>query len=50
MPQVVVFQLAERDTSIWDTPGADWKEVKGTFKVHVGSSSRDIRLNATAVF
>uniref|UniRef100_A0A7S1WDL8 Probable beta-glucosidase G n=1 Tax=Alexandrium catenella TaxID=2925 RepID=A0A7S1WDL8_ALECA len=40
----VSFTLSTRDTSIWDVPTHRWAAVSGMFGVHVGSSSRDIRL------
>jgi len=45
--QQVVFPVTQNDTSIWDVTSHSWKVVKGTFKVFIGSSSRDIRLNGT---
>jgi len=41
------FTLTTKDLSIWDTTKSDWSEVKGSFGVWVGSSSRDIRLKGT---
>ena len=41
------FALKSVDKSIWDVSSHGWKAVSGTFTVMVGSSSRDIRLNAT---
>ena len=39
----VNFRLAARDFSIWDVNTHDWKASAGTFGVHVGASSEDIR-------
>ena len=39
--------LTPRDLSIWSTSSHKWEVVKGTFGVHVGSSSRDVRLAGT---
>jgi len=40
----VQMTLSERDTSIWSVAEHRWASVPGAFGVHVGSSSRDIRL------
>lgn len=40
----VAFDLTARDFSIWDVEATAWKIVNGAFTIHVGSSSRDIRL------
>jgi beta-glucosidase len=40
----IFFDLPVRSTSVWDSLTHGWKAVKGTFQVHVGASSRDIRL------
>jgi len=40
----VEMTLADRDTSIWGVAEHKWVPVSGTFGVHVGASSRDIRL------
>lgn len=45
----VTFFLNKTDLSIWDVQSHDWKTVQGQFQVHVGSSSRDIRLNSSFV-
>jgi beta-glucosidase len=39
----VNFRLAARDFSIWDVKTHDWKASAGTFGVHIGASSEDIR-------
>ena len=44
------FPLDAQDTSIWDSAQGAWRAIKGTFKVSVGASSRDIRLATTASF
>lgn len=44
----VTFELRRRDVSIWDVVSQQWKEVSKlstTIGVHVGSSSRDLRLH-----
>lgn len=38
------FKLIDRAFSIWDVVPHAWKLVSGDFIVHIGSSSRDIRL------
>jgi beta-glucosidase len=40
----VTFKLRRRDLSYWDVKAQKWVMPKGTFKVWVGASSRDIRL------
>ena len=39
--------LTPRELSIWSTSSHKWEVAKGTFGVHVGSSSRDVRLAGT---
>lgn len=42
----VTFPLSARDRSVWDgAGGGGWKEVKGSFGVVVGASSRDLKLH-----
>ncbi|PVG04672.1 putative beta-glucosidase [Serendipita vermifera] len=43
--KVVKFDLTRYDLSIWDTKLHKWVIPDGTFKVSVGASSRDKRLN-----
>jgi beta-glucosidase len=45
--QGLVFTFSNEELSIWDQTTHGWALVKGTFKVHVGSSSRDIRLTGS---
>jgi beta-glucosidase len=47
--QTVTFTITDNDKSIWNVPNHNWEQVKGTFAVHVGSSSRDIRLKGSFV-
>lgn len=42
--KTVTLPLSPRDTSIWSTSAKGWAQVDGEFRVYVGSSSRDIRL------
>ncbi|ELR15774.1 glycosyl hydrolase family 3, C-terminal domain containing protein, partial [Acanthamoeba castellanii str. Neff] len=44
--QTLAFSFSDEDLSIWDESIHDWSLVTGKFVVHVGSSSRDIRLSA----
>mmetsp|Transcript_10556 Transcript_10556/g.19435 ORF Transcript_10556/g.19435 Transcript_10556/m.19435 type:complete len:802 (-) Transcript_10556:40-2445(-) len=41
---LIHFDFTHQDFSIWDSDVHDWKLVPGVFKVRVGSSSRDVRL------
>ena len=43
----VVFPLTPRHFSIWNSEHHMWTEVAGRFGVHMGSSSRDVRLSGT---
>lgn len=43
----VSISLRKRDFSIWDSKAHAWSQVAGTFKIMVGSSSRDIRLEGS---
>ena len=43
----VTFSLSGLDLSVWDATAHKWSEVKGTFKVAVGASSRDLKLKGT---
>ena len=40
----VTFHLTARSLSIWDVSTHAWAKQSGKFIVHVGASSRDIRL------
>jgi len=40
----VTLSLGKMDLSFWDERNGQWKAEKGIFKILVGSSSRDIRL------
>lgn len=43
----VTFTLDEQSFSVWDTKTHQWSLVPGDFRVMVGSSSGDIRLNGS---
>ncbi|KAI0016526.1 beta-glucosidase-related glycosidase [Xylariomycetidae sp. FL0641] len=45
--RTVTFPLTRRDLSIWDTRAGQWRMQPGTYRVHVGTSSRDLSLNGT---
>jgi len=45
--QQASFNLAQDSVSMWNANTHMWAPVTGTFKVFVGSSSRDIRLSGT---
>jgi beta-glucosidase len=44
--QTVTFALGERDFSYWDTSAQDWSVASGCATIKVGSSSRDLPLQA----
>lgn len=41
------FTLTRRELSIWDVVAQQWRLQRGEYKVWVGASSRDLRLNGT---
>merc|ERR1711998_107375 len=43
----VTFKFTDRDFSYWSVKDQKWVVEPGTYKVLVGASSRDIRMNAT---
>ncbi|KAK3682270.1 glycoside hydrolase superfamily [Podospora appendiculata] len=43
------FELTRRDLSVWDVVAQQWRLRRGEYKVWVGASSRDFRLNGTLV-
>lgn len=45
--QVRKIYLTRKDISYWSVGQQTWVTPKGTFKVHVGASSADIRINGT---
>lgn len=45
----VEFRLTRRDLSIWDVVAQQWRLRRGEYKLWVGASSRDLRLNGTLV-
>ena len=44
--KTVTLHVAPRAFQYWSTASGQWKTVKGPRKVHVGASSRDLRLQA----
>lgn len=45
----VKFELRRRDISYWDVEAQKWAVAPGTYTVHVGASSRDLRLHRTFI-
>ncbi|KAJ7138341.1 beta-glucosidase [Mycena epipterygia] len=45
--ETVHIALRQKDVSVWDVVAQKWVVAKGTFKVMVGSSSREIHLEGT---
>ena len=45
--QELSFQLSPRDLQVWSVEAAGWIDVQGEFSIHVGSSSRDLRLKSS---
>jgi beta-glucosidase len=43
----VSFELRRRDLSVWDVMKQEWKVERGEYKMHVGASSRDLRVVGT---
>ena len=41
------YTVTDRDVSNWDVAAKRWKVTPGTYTVHVGASSQDIRLSGT---
>lgn len=42
--QTVTFSLRDRDLSVWDVAAHGWRVVAGDYKIMVGASSADIRV------
>ncbi|KAK0709255.1 glycosyl hydrolase family 3 N terminal domain-containing protein [Lasiosphaeria miniovina] len=42
-----VFGLTRRDLSVWDVVAQQWRLRRGEYRLWVGASSRDLRLNGT---
>lgn len=42
--KTVKFELTRRDLSVWDVVRQQWKLARGTYRVEVGGSSRDLPL------
>lgn len=47
--RTVSFPLTRRDLSVWDVTAQQWRLQAGAYKIYVGASSRDLRLNDTLV-
>ncbi|KAK6864143.1 glycoside hydrolase family 3 protein [Apiospora arundinis] len=45
--RTVTFPLTRRDLSVWDVKAQQWRLQAGSYKIHVGASSRDIKLEGT---
>ncbi|PYH89751.1 hypothetical protein BO71DRAFT_402808 [Aspergillus ellipticus CBS 707.79] len=45
--ETTTFDLRRRDISYWDVTAQQWLVAAGTYRVYVGASSRDLRLNGT---
>ncbi|KAK8049213.1 glycosyl hydrolase family 3 N terminal domain-containing protein [Apiospora phragmitis] len=43
----VTFPLTRRDLSVWDVTAQQWRLQPGSYKINVGASSRDIKLEGT---
>jgi len=43
----IVMQLPPRQLSYWNKETGEWEFVPGERAIHVGASSRDLRLNGT---
>ncbi|KAK8201633.1 beta-glucosidase-like protein [Phyllosticta capitalensis] len=44
-----VFELRRRDLSVWNVVAQEWELQKGSYKLWVGASSRDLRLEGVIV-
>ncbi|KXX78799.1 putative beta-glucosidase M [Madurella mycetomatis] len=44
-----VFELTRRDLSVWDVVAQQWQLRRGAYRVWVGASSRDLRLEGRVV-
>ena len=42
--KTVSITMSRYDLSVWDTVTQSWRRPKGTIKLFVGASSRDVRL------
>ena len=45
--QSVELTLTRRDMSVWDVLAQQWRVRRGTYKIWVGASSRDLRLEGS---
>lgn len=44
--ELITWEIPAKEFSTWNSTAWDWQTVHGTFTVYIGSSSRDIRLEA----
>ncbi|OIW24701.1 glycosyl hydrolase family 3 N terminal domain-containing protein [Coniochaeta ligniaria NRRL 30616] len=44
--RLAVFELTRRDLSVWDVVRQQWRLLRGEYRIWVGASSRDLRLEA----
>ena len=44
----LIFNLSERDLAYWDESGKNWSVEPAEYRILVGSSSEDIRLENSA--
>ncbi|CAK5264836.1 unnamed protein product [Mycena citricolor] len=44
------FELTRKDLSVWDVVEQKWRVPRGSFTLHVGASSRDLRSSVEHVF
>ncbi|KAK4654441.1 hypothetical protein QC762_403750 [Podospora pseudocomata] len=45
----VIFELTRRDLSVWDVVKQQWRMRRGEYKVQIGASSRDLRLETAII-
>ena len=45
--KMATFALTRRDLSIWDVVAQQWRLRRGEYRLYVGASSRDLRLDGT---
>ena len=45
--KTIEFEITKKDLSFYDEESKEWKAESGDFRIFIGSSSRDIRLEET---